>query len=131
MLGWSYALQGAYEQAIREHEKLGAETWRPTSENQFFAAGLGWIYGLADRRSDALKVLGQFQELEQHSFVDPYNKAVIYAGLGDNDRAFAELDRAFSSQSNSAPFLKSDPFWNNVKKDPRYAALLRRVGLPQ
>jgi len=131
MLWWSYARQGAYEQAIKEHEKLGAETWRPTAENQFFAAGLGWIYGLAGRRSDALKVLGQLHELEKHSFVDPYNNAVIYAGLDDRDRAFVELDRAFSSQSNSAPFLKSDPFWNTMKADPRYAALLRRVGLPQ
>src|SRR5215467_2370693 len=131
MLGWSYARQGAYEQAIKEHEKLGAETWRPTAENQFFAAGLGWIYGLAGRRRDALTVLRQLQELEKHSFVDPYNSAVIYAGLDDKDRAFAELDRAFSSQSNSAPFLKSDPFWNSMKADPRYAALLRRVGLPK
>lgn len=132
MLGWTYALQGDYERAINEHEKMGAAVLPATAENQIFAAGLGWIFGVAGRRSDALKVLTQLEQLAKQTFVDPYNLAMIHAGLGDKDAAFAELDRAFShSQSTSAAFLKSDPFWNTMKSDPRYAALLRRTGLPQ
>ena len=130
MLGWSYALQKAYASAIAEHEKLGPEINSVTPENQFFAAGLGWIYGLAGRRSDALKLLAQLQELDKHTFVDPYNLGMIYAGLGDKDQAFSALDRAFS-HSTSGVFLKSDPFWSTVNSDPRYTALLRRMGLPQ
>jgi eukaryotic-like serine/threonine-protein kinase len=131
MLGWTYALQKAYPQAIAEHEHLGGQIYPVTAENQFFAAGLGWIYALAGRQNDALKVLSQLQELDKHTFVDPYNVAMIYAGLGDKNRAFAALDRAYS-HSTSGVFLKSDPFWRDTMgSDPRYAAILRRMGLPQ
>jgi hypothetical protein len=74
--------------------------------------------------------LAQLKELDKHAFVDPYELGIIYAGLGDRDQAFAALDRAFSHPTNGA-FLKSDPFWNTMSSDPRYAALLRRMGLPQ
>jgi TolB-like protein/Flp pilus assembly protein TadD len=129
MLGWTYARQGAYEQAINEHEKMGAEVSPVTAENQFFAAGLGWIYALAGQRSEALKVVAQLKELDKHAFVDQYELGMIYAGLGDRDQAFAALERAYS-HSTSGVFLKSDPFWNGLSSDPRYAALLRRMGLP-
>jgi len=130
MLGWTYASQGAYEQAIHENEKMGSELLPVTQENQFLAAGLGWIYALAGRQNDALRVLAQLKELEKDSFVDQYNLAMIYAGLGDKDQAFAALDRAFS-HSTSGVFMKADPFWNTVRSDPRYHNLLRRMGLPQ
>ena len=71
MLGWTYARQGAYEKAINEHEKMGAEVLPVTTENQFFAAGLGWIYALAGRQSDALKVIAQLKELEKDSLCRP------------------------------------------------------------
>jgi serine/threonine protein kinase/tetratricopeptide (TPR) repeat protein len=130
MLGWTYARQGAYVQAIAENEKMGAQISPVTVENQLLAAGLGWIYALAGRRSDALNVLAQLKELDKHAFVDPYELGIIYAGLDDKDQAFAALDRAFSHPTNGA-FLKSDPFWNTISLDPRYAALLRRMRLPQ
>jgi eukaryotic-like serine/threonine-protein kinase len=130
MLGWTYARQGAYAQAIAESEKMGAEVSPVTAENQFLAAGLGWIYALSGRRSDALKVLAQLKELDKYAFVDQYNIAMVYVGLGDKDQAFAALERAYS-HSTSGVFLKSDPFWNTVSSDPRYAAILRRMGLPQ
>jgi tetratricopeptide (TPR) repeat protein len=130
MLGWTYARQGAYTQAITEHEKMGAKVYPVTAENQFMAAGLGWIYALAGRRSDALKVLAQLQELERDSFVDQYNVAMVYAGLGDKDQALAALNRAYD-HSTSGVFLRSDPFWSTVSSDPRYRSLLRRIGLPQ
>ena len=109
---------------------MGAELSPVTEENQFLAAGLGWIYALAGRRNDSLRVLAQLKELEKDSFVDQYNLAMIYVGLGDKDQAFAALDRAFS-HSTSGVFLKSDPFWSTVSSDPRYADLLHRMGLPQ
>jgi serine/threonine protein kinase/tetratricopeptide (TPR) repeat protein len=130
MLGWTYARQGNFEQAIHENEKMGSELSPVTQENQFLAAGLGWIYALAGRRNDALRVLGQLKELEKDSFVDQYNLAMIYVGLGDKDQAFAALDRAFS-HSTSGVFIKADPFWSTVRSDSRYANLLRRMGLPQ
>ena len=85
---------------------------------------------MSGRRSDALRVLAQLNELDKHAFVDQYNIAMVYVGLGDKDQAFAALERAYS-HSTSGVFLKADPFWNTVSSDPRYVALLRRMGLPQ
>ena len=70
------------------------------------------------------------KELDKHAFVDQYNIAMVYVGLGDKDQAFAALERAYS-HSTSGVFLKSDPFWSTVSSDPRYTGLLRRMGLPQ
>jgi TolB-like protein/Flp pilus assembly protein TadD len=132
MLSWAYVRQGEYAQAIAENEKMGAAVYPVSAENQLFAAGLGWIYALAGRRSDALKVLTQLKELNKHAFVDHYNLAMVYAGLGDKDQAFAALERAYEQHSTNLAFLKADPFWNDaVRSDPRYKDLLRRMGLPQ
>ena len=131
MLGCTYARQEAYEKAINEHEKMGTEVFPVTAENQFFAAGLGWIYALAGRRSDALKVLTQLQELEKHIFVDAYNFAMIHAGMGDKRPGFRGSRSRILALHPSGVFLKSDPFWNLLRSDPRFTALLRRMGLPQ
>jgi len=54
-----------------------------------------------------------------------------YLGLGDNDQAFAWMERAYQEQSNLLQFLKVFPFFDPVRGDPRFADLLHRVGLDQ
>ena len=95
------------------------------------AAGLGWIYALAGRRGDAQKVISQFKELEAPADVDHYNVAVVYAGLGEKDRTFEALERAYAQRSGSLAFLNADPFFKDMSSDPRYQDLLRRIGLSQ
>jgi tetratricopeptide (TPR) repeat protein len=131
MVSWVYTRQGEYAQAIAESESLGAQIRPVTTENQFLAAALGWEYALAGRRDDAGKVLRQLKELEAHDSADHYNIAIVYLGLGEKDQAFKSLERAYEQRSGSMAFLKSDPFWNDVLSDPRYHALLLRIGLPQ
>ena len=52
-----------------------------------------------------------------------------YLGLGDNDQAFVWLDEAYKEQSNILQFLKVHPFFDPIRSDPRFAELVRRVGL--
>ena len=66
-----------------ELEKDNAEIW----------SGLGHAYALSGKRAEAQKVLDHLKELSAHSWVAPYNVAVIYVGLGEKDQAFALLDR--------------------------------------
>jgi hypothetical protein len=56
--------------------------------------------------------------------------AEVYAGLGEKDEAFLLLEKAYEEHSSSMPFLAVDPFWYGLHSDPRYAALLRKIGLP-
>jgi hypothetical protein len=76
-------------------------------------------------------VIDQFKELETRSEVDYYNVAVVHAGLGDKDRTFEALERAYAQRSGSLAFMNADPFLKELRSDPRYQSLVRRIGLPQ
>jgi tetratricopeptide (TPR) repeat protein len=130
-LGWAYAMKGMYAQAIVEYDKIPESAKAVTAENQLVASGLGWVYAVAGRRTDALKIAKAFKDLSTHAYVDSYQFATIYAGLGDNDEAFRLLEKAYKEHSGSMIFLAVDPFWYSMRSDPRYTDLLRGMGLPQ
>jgi len=60
-----------------------------------------------------------------------YFPAAIYAGLNNKDEAFRLLEKAYEQHSVGMQYLRIDPFWDGMRSDPRYADLLRRMGLPQ
>ncbi len=130
-LAWAYAMNRMYPQALAEYDKIPAQYKTVAAENQFVAGGLGWVYAVSGRRTDALKIAQQFRDLSSHSYVDFYQVASVYAGLGDKDEAFRLLEKGYAQHSASMPFLGPDWFWYGIRSDPRYADLLRRVGLPQ
>ena len=92
---------------------------------------MGHAYALWGNRVEAQKVLAQLKETAVHSYVAPYNIAIIYAGLGDKDQAFAWLDRAYAERSYIlAVYLPTDARLDHLRGDPRFDNLMRRVGLP-
>jgi hypothetical protein len=70
-------------------------------------------------------------ELLSEGSVSPYYIAVIYAGLGDRQRAFDSLERAYREQVSSLVYLNVDPRLESLRPDPRFRALAKRVGLPE
>lgn len=77
-------------------------------------------------------MLDYLKELSTHSYVAPYNVAVIYVGLGEKDEAFAWLNRAYEERSYLlAEYLATDARLDTLHSDPRFAELVRRIGLPQ
>ena len=127
----AYTLKGAYAQAIAEDDKIPVQAKVVAAENKLIASGIGWIYAVSGRRVDALKIAEQFKDLASHAYVDFYQVAEIYAALDDKDEAFRLLEKAYEEHSSNMPFLAVDPFWDGIRSDPRYADLLRRMGLPQ
>ena len=130
-MAYAYTLKGAYAQAIAEDDKIPVQAKVVAAENKLIASGIGWIYAVSGRRADALKIAQQFKDLASHAYVDFYQVAEIYAALGDKDEAFRLLEKAYEEHSSNMPFLAVDPFWDGIRSDPRYADLLRRMGLPQ
>lgn len=130
-LGWAYAMKRMYSQALAEYGKIPKQDKVVAAENQFVAGGLGWVYAVSGRRSEALEIAQEFRELSSHAYVDFYMVAGIYAGLGDKDEAFRLLEKAYGARSGGMVYLGSDVMWYGMHSDPRYADLLRRIGLPQ
>ena len=91
---------------------------------------LGRAYAAAGRRADAQKVLGQaLNEISKRRYVPPMVIAQIHLGLGDKDRAFEWLEKAYADRSiNVSTDLKAAAF-DSLRSDPRFADLLRRMNL--
>jgi len=132
MLGVAYAAKGMYAAGIAEYERMGAQAYAVSAENQNVAGGLGWIYAIAGRRSDALSIIEKFEELSSRAYVDFYPVAQIYALLGDKDRAFESLEKSYEGHSASIVYLKADMHntWNNLRSDPRFQSVMRRMNFP-
>ena len=130
-LAWVYAMKGMYPQALAEYDTIADQDKVVAVENNSTAGGLGWVYAVSGRRADALKIAREFRDLSSHAYVDFYAVAEIYAGLGDKDEAFWLLEKAYQQHSPTMCFLRADWFWYGMRSDPRYADLLRRMGLPQ
>ncbi len=129
-IAWIYALQRMYPQAITESEKVPKEALTVTAENQFLALSLAWVYAVAGRRAEPEKIVEDFKKLSSREYIDPYAIAEVYAGLGDKNRTFEWLEKGYQVHSISMVWLRADPFWDNMRSDPRFQDLLRRVGLP-
>jgi serine/threonine protein kinase/tetratricopeptide (TPR) repeat protein len=130
-MAWSYAAKGMYPQALAEYDKIADSDKSVATENQLVADGLGWVYAVSGRRADALKIAKGFGDLSSHAYVDFYQLATIYAGLGEKDEAFRLLEKGYEGRSAGMPYLGVDPFWSGMRSDPRFADLLHRMGLPQ
>jgi tetratricopeptide (TPR) repeat protein len=126
-LARAYEQKGMYVEAITELEK--AHTVFPNV--LLFKMELGHAYALAGRKSDALKQIQDLGELAKNRYVPAFYMAAIYTGLGDKDDAFQWLENAAEEHSDGLAFLGVDPAADSLRSDPRFQALLRRMGLPK
>lgn len=126
-LARTYAHNKMYEEAIAEFQQAG----RLSSDGPLAIAGLGEAYAMSGRRSEAEKVLAQLKQLSNHRFVSSYYIAVIHANLGQKDQAFVWLEKSYQDREGSYVLVKVDPGLDSLRSDPRFADLVRRIGLPR
>jgi tetratricopeptide (TPR) repeat protein len=86
-------------------------------------------YAHAGRRNDALRLLGELKRRQQTGYVPAAAFVNAYLGLGDHEHALGWLERAYQEQSSILQFVKVHPFFDRLREDPRFAELVRRVGL--
>jgi TolB-like protein/Flp pilus assembly protein TadD len=86
-------------------------------------------YAQAGRRNDALRLLAELKQRQKTEYVPSGAFVNAYLGLGQNDEAFRWLDQAVKEKSNILQFLKTHPFFDPIRNDPRFANLVRHVGL--
>ena len=124
-LGLAYEQQGRVPQAIEEFQKAIA-----LSNGVDGLGSLGHSYAISGKRDEALKTLQKIDETGKRIYVSPYQKAVVYAGLGQIDEALSELDKAYNQRSLSPVMLGFDPRLNVLRSEPRFRDFMRRLGLP-
>ncbi len=89
---------------------------------------LGYAHGIAGQTAEAQKVLRELEALSKRRYVPPEYVAVVYAGMGEKDRALEWFEKAYQQRSMHAWFLP-DPRLDRVRSDARFRDLLRRMGL--
>jgi TolB-like protein/Flp pilus assembly protein TadD len=116
--------QGRYEEAIAEfHEAIAGRGI------QLLKAELGHAYAMSGRRREAHETLDELKALAQRRYVSPYDMAIVHIGLGEKDLAFEWLEKSYAQRERWMVQLKVAPFLDPLRPDPRFADLVRRVGL--
>lgn len=130
-LGMAYEQKFLIKEAIVEFQNA-VDNWKG---NFLPLAGLGHAYGIAGKKKEAQEILDKLLEeklLEKSKriYVSAYDIAAVYMGLGEKDQAFEWLSKALEERSGFLVYIKCDRRFDGLRSDPRYEALLKRIGLP-
>jgi len=125
-LGEAYEQTGKIEEAIAEFETaVDLSERRPV-----YLSGLGHAYAAAGRKDRTVRIIEELQQLSVHDYVPARGIAEIYIGLGEKQHAFAWLDKAVQQRNGWLFHVKSNPRYDSLRSDHRYAELVHRIGLP-
>jgi TolB-like protein/DNA-binding SARP family transcriptional activator/Flp pilus assembly protein TadD len=120
----------AYAQREQYEEALAALRQADPRGNQPDAHGIrGYIYAQTGRRNDALQMLDTLDQLALEQPVSAFHRAPIHVGLGEHDRAIDVLEQAADERIGLIRLLKVEPIFDPVRSQPRFQALLEKVGL--
>jgi TolB-like protein/DNA-binding winged helix-turn-helix (wHTH) protein/Flp pilus assembly protein TadD len=126
-LGIGYEGTGKRLEAISEYQKA----IELSNGDEDATASLAHAFAVIGRRAEAEKILRNLEQKSKSAYVSPYMIATVYAGLGEKDKAFEFLERAYQERSLDISWhLRADLRIDNLRSDPRFETLLRRVGLP-
>jgi eukaryotic-like serine/threonine-protein kinase len=123
-LGVAHKHQRAYGRAIETLQRAVNLSGR----NPDILAQVGQTYGLQGSSREARAILDELNTSAKARYVPAFDRALIYAGLGDRDQAFDWLQRAYDERYSLLVLLQVDPDLNPLRDDPRFEALVRRVG---
>jgi tetratricopeptide (TPR) repeat protein len=125
-LGVAYCEAGQFEAGIGALER--ATELSPG--DALITGDLAYCYARAGRSEEARAMAADLERRAELTYVSPMSIAIIYLGLGDDDLAFAWLERAYELRALALPFLVTDARWYALADDPRYADLVERIRLP-
>ena len=116
-LGYSYLQKGMYEEAMEMFQR---------SESP----ALAYAFTALGNEDEALAVLKDFREKSSQEYVDPFDFAIIYFGLGEINKTFEALERAYQERSLSlVDYTYLNPYWDSIRSDQRFIALMKKLNL--
>lgn len=118
ILGLTYIQKGLYQDAAKLFERFHE------NDKFYFAAPLGYTYGRLNRKADAQRILGELEEFSKNGEIVPsQEKAIIYLGLGNKEKAFELFRSSCEERFGSFPFVLTESIFDSVRSDPGFTAL--------
>ena len=117
-----YTEKGMHAKAVAAAKKAGELSGNSQSEAYHAYALAKW-----GKLEEARTVLDELLKLSTERYVPPYNFAVVYNGLGESDKALDYLEKGFAEKDVRMVFLKVEPKWNNLRSEPRFIDLMKRM----
>lgn len=124
-MGGALEQLGRYDEAIEEYRKGAA-----LSSDLSATSLLAHTYAVSGRTDEARRILGDLEEAVKERYVSAYSLAAVHTGLGESDRAFEMLNRAFRERDRGMVWILVAPRLDPLRADPRFTDLLRRMKFP-
>ena len=126
-LGWVYLRGGKQDDAIREFQNALELAGAADTDIQL---DLGFAYAVSAHTAEARRILANLLQLHQQGIVPAASLATLYGALGESNEAFIWLEKAYQERDPQLTYLKAGRRFEPLREDPRFAQLVRRVGLP-
>jgi len=124
LLGLSLLKKGDSAGAIAELQKAKAP-----DPGAWYQGFLGYAYAISGDRAKAEQALRELEELAKRQYVSPTAFVTIYLGLGEKEKCLDWLEKAYEQQDSACWYLKIDQIYDSVRNEPRFQAILKKVGL--
>jgi len=125
VMGLAYEQKGMYKEAVAAFEAARSKS----EDNPLVLGVLGGSYARCGRKADAEGVLDRLDALTKIRYVAPMSFAMLHAGQGDVDKVMEWLQRACDLRDGQMGYLGVLAMYDPFRKDPRFAALLGKIGL--
>ena len=123
-LGVAYEMKSSFPEALAEYRRV-----QQLNDDPNYLPAFAHLYVASGKRDEALKTLEQMKDIARQRYVSSYSFAIVYAALGEKDNAFEQLERGNQDRGSDFTYVKVDPFLDSLHTDPRFADLVRRLGL--
>jgi serine/threonine-protein kinase len=119
-----YIEKGMFSEAIAEARK----SKELNSASAYCVGFLAYALARSGDAAAARSVLEELLKQNSQGYISPYTIALAYNGLGERTETLSWLERGITERDPKMVFLKVEPKWNNLRGDPGFEDLLRRLG---
>ncbi len=124
-LGLGFVQKSMFEEAVAEFQHAASLF----GESTLFVVVQGYARAMAGNREEATRILSELSRSAIGRYIQPYYTAAVHAALGDEDRTFEWLNKAWEDRDTWMAFLGVDPIWDEIRSAARFVRLVKRVGL--
>jgi len=124
-----YIQSRSFSEALAELEKEKAKPERKDDPLLIHATGM--IYAAQGKRTEALQISKQLEDMSGSNLSHAVSIAKIYASLNERELALTWLERGLEAGAIATSFFRDDPGWDPIRSDARFADLVKRMGIPQ